>query len=109
MLTLEENELLTQVGPGTPMGAMIRRYWLPALLSEELPEPDGAPVRVRLMGEQLVAFRDSAGRVGLLAERCPHRQASLALARNEDGGLRCIYHGWKMDVGGAVLDTPCEA
>lgn len=90
------------------MGAMIRRYWLPALLSEELPAPDGAPTRVRLMGEQLVAFRDSGGRVGLLAERCPHRQASLALARNEDGGLRCIYHGWKMDVSGAVLDTPCE-
>jgi phenylpropionate dioxygenase-like ring-hydroxylating dioxygenase large terminal subunit len=108
MLSAEENELLTQIRPGTPMGAMMRRYWLPALLSEELPEPDGAPVRVRLMGEQLVAFRDTAGRVGLLAERCPHRQASLALARNEEGGLRCIYHGWKMTVDGTVIETPCE-
>lgn len=108
MLSAEENALLTQIGPDTPMGSMIRRYWLPALLSGELPEPDGAPVRVRLMGEQLVAFRDTQGRVGLLAERCPHRQASLALARNEESGLRCIYHGWKMDVDGNVLDTPCE-
>ncbi|MPZ12976.1 MAG: Rieske 2Fe-2S domain-containing protein [Chloroflexi bacterium] len=108
MLSAEDNELLTHIGPGTPMGTLIRRYWMPALLSQELPERDGAPARVQLMGERLVAFRDTEERVGLLAERCPHRQASLALARNEDGGLRCIYHGWKMDVQGRVLDTPCE-
>lgn len=108
MLSAEENDLLTRVGAGTPMGALIRRYWLPALLSEELPNPDSAPVRVRLLGEQLVAFRDTEGRVGLLEEHCPHRQASLALGRNEESGLRCIYHGWKYDVGGQCVDMPTE-
>src|SRR6184192_680014 len=108
MLTHEENELLTRVGPGTPMGELIRRFWVPACLSEELPEPDCDPIRVRLLGEDLVAFRDSAGRVGVLAEYCPHRRASLFFGRNEEGGLRCLYHGWKMDVDGRVLDTPCE-
>src|SRR5581483_10242052 len=91
MLTREDNELLTRTGPGTPMGALLRRYWLPALLSEELPEPDGRPVRMPLLGERLVAYRDSTGQVGLLEEACPHRGASLALGRNEDGALRCIY------------------
>ncbi|HEY7065444.1 MAG TPA: Rieske 2Fe-2S domain-containing protein [Chloroflexota bacterium] len=108
MLTRDENELLTRVGPGTPMGALFRRYWLPALLADELPEPDGDPKRVRLLGEDLVAFRDTAGRVGLLAEPCPHRCASLAYGRNEGGGLRCIYHGWKLDVDGHILETPPE-
>jgi phthalate 4,5-dioxygenase len=108
VLTHEENELLTRVGPGTPMGAMLRRYWLPACLTEEIPEADGDPVRVRLLGEDLVAFRDTEGRVGLLKELCPHRGASLFYGRNEEGGVRCLYHGWKMDVAGNVVDMPCE-
>ncbi|HZU07566.1 MAG TPA: Rieske 2Fe-2S domain-containing protein [Chloroflexota bacterium] len=108
MLSKELNELLTRTGPDTPMGQFLRRYWLPALLSEELPHPDCPPVQVRLLGEPLVAFRDSAGRVGLLAEHCSHRGTSLYYGRNEAGGLRCIYHGWKYDVTGRVLDTPAE-
>ena len=108
MLFTEENELLTRTGPGTPMGEMIRRYWIPALLSEELPEPDCAPVRVRLLGEDLVAFRDSKGRIGLLDEHCSHRGTSLFYGRNEDCGLRCIYHGWKYDIEGNVIETPAE-
>ncbi|MBM2811629.1 MAG: pht1 [Chloroflexi bacterium] len=108
MLSHEENELLTRVGPGTPMGEMLRRYWVPACLSDELPESDGDPIRVRLLGEDLVAFRDSTGHVGLMDEHCPHRGASLFFGRNEEGGLRCLYHGWKMDVAGNVLDMPCE-
>src|SRR5262249_36587924 len=108
VLTQEENELLCRVGPGTPMGEMFRRYWIPAALSRELPEADCPPVRVRLLGEDLVAFRDSQGRVGLLAERCAHRRASLFYGRNEESGLRCIYHGWKYDVDGTILDTPAE-
>src|SRR6266849_1399253 len=108
MLTREENELLTRTGPGTPLGALMRRYWLPALLAEEISAPDGRPVRVQLLGERLVAFRDTAGRVGLLPEACPHRGASLALGRNEDHALRCIYHGWQFDVSGRCLDTPSE-
>lgn len=108
MLTAEENELLTCVGPGTPMGELMRRYWLPAIHSRELPEPDCPPVRVRLLGEDLVAFRDSNGGVGLLAEHCSHRRASLFYGRNEECGLRCIYHGWKYDVDGNILDTPAE-
>ncbi len=108
MLSIEDNQLLTQVGPGTAMGSMIRRYWVPAVLAEELPAPDGTPLRVQLLGERLVAFRDTNGRVGLLQEHCPHRCASLALARNEEGGLRCIYHGWKYDVSGRCVDAPTE-
>src|SRR5439155_17996602 len=104
MLTQEENALLTRVGPGTPMGTLLRRYWMPACLSEELPAPDCDPIRVRLLGEDFVAFRDSEGRVGVMDEFCPHRRASLVLGRNELGGLRCLYHGWKMDVDGNVLD-----
>lgn len=90
------------------MGNLMRRYWLPALLSSELPQPDGTPVRLRLLGEDLVAFRDTSGRLGLLEEHCPHRQVSLALARNEEHGLRCIYHGWKYDVTGQCVDMPTE-
>ncbi|HEV8724960.1 MAG TPA: Rieske 2Fe-2S domain-containing protein [Candidatus Binatia bacterium] len=108
MLSREENEILTRVGASTPMGELMRRYWIPALLSEEIPAPDCPPVRVRLLGEDLVAFRDSQGRVGLLGEHCAHRGASLFFGRNEECGLRCVYHGWKYDVDGNVLDTPAE-
>jgi len=108
MLPKVENELLTRAGPGTPMGDLIRRYWIPALLSEEIPEPDCPPVQVRLLGEELVAFRDSQGKVGLLGEHCSHRGTSLFYGRNEECGLRCIYHGWKYDVDGNVVDTPAE-
>jgi len=108
MLSKEENDLITQTGPGTPGGEMFRRFWLPACLSAELPAPDCDPIRVRLLGEALVAFRDSRGRVGLLPENCPHRGAALYFGRNEEGGLRCLYHGWKFDVEGNVLDTPAE-
>ncbi|HET9917509.1 MAG TPA: Rieske 2Fe-2S domain-containing protein [Candidatus Binatia bacterium] len=108
MLSHAENELLTRVGPGTAMGALMRCYWLPALLSEEIPAPDCPPVRVRLLSEDLVAFRDSKGRVGLLGEHCAHRGTSLFFGRNEECGLRCVYHGWKFDVDGNVLETPAE-
>jgi nitrite reductase/ring-hydroxylating ferredoxin subunit len=108
MLTPQENERLTRVGPGTPMGEVFRRYWIPALLAEELPEPDGAPVRVRLLGEDLIAFRDSAGKVGLVDAFCPHRRAPMFFARNEECGLRCVYHGWKFDVDGICVDMPSE-
>jgi phenylpropionate dioxygenase-like ring-hydroxylating dioxygenase large terminal subunit len=108
MLSREENELLTRTSSGTRMGELIRRYWIPALLSEEIPGPDCPPVRVRLLGEDLVAFRDSQGRVGLLDEFCSHKRASLFYGRNEECGLRCIYHGWKYDVEGNVVETPAE-
>ena len=108
LLTREENELLTRTGPGTPMGAVLRRYWLPMLLAWELPGPDCPPVRVKLLGERLVAFRDTSGRVGLLAEGCPHRGASLWLGRNEENGLRCVFHGWKFDVSGQCVDQMNE-
>jgi phthalate 4,5-dioxygenase oxygenase subunit len=103
MTTHLENELLTQVGPGTPMGHLMRQYWLPACLSAEL-TPDGDPVRLMLLGEKLIAFRDSAGTVGVLDHRCPHRCASLFFGRNEEGGLRCVYHGWKFDTAGNCVD-----
>jgi len=106
MLTREENDLLTRIGPGTPMGALMRQYWQPAILSSELPERDGSPLRVRLLGEDLIAFRDTNGKVGLLGANCPHRGAPLFFARNEDCGLRCIYHGWKFDTEGRCLDMP---
>jgi len=108
MLSREDNETLVRVGPGTAMGELMRRYWVPALLTSELQEPDGTPVRLRLLGEDLVAFRDSEGRVGVLDEHCPHRRASLALGVNERGGLRCIYHGWKFAVDGECLEAPAE-
>jgi phthalate 4,5-dioxygenase oxygenase subunit len=106
MLSREENQLLTRVGPGTPMGDVMRRYWLPVLLSRELPGPDGAPMRVRLLGEDLVAFRDSQGRLGLVQANCPHRGTPLVLGRNEESGLRCLYHGWKYDVYGRCTAMP---
>src|SRR5918998_1640312 len=108
MLSPEENQLLTRVGPGTPMGRLMRRYWIPALLSDEIAEPDCPPVRTRLLGEDLVAFRDTDGRVGLLGEHCSHRGTSLFYGRNEACGLTCIYHGWKYDIDGNILDTPAE-
>ncbi|HVR52411.1 MAG TPA: Rieske 2Fe-2S domain-containing protein [Pseudorhodoferax sp.] len=102
----EENELLTRVGKGTPMGELMRRYWHPICTSAELPEPDGDPLRTRLLGETFVVFRDTQGRVGVLDELCMHRGASLALGRVEDGGIRCLYHGWKFAVDGSILETP---
>jgi len=108
MLSQAENERLTRVGSGTPMGTLLRRYWLPALLAEEVPERDSPPVRVRLLGEDLVAFRDSDGVVGLVAAYCPHRRAPLFFGRNEECGLRCVYHGWKFDRDGACVDMPSE-
>ena len=108
MLTAEENQRLTITNPGTPAGEYFRRYWLPALLSEEVEAPDGPPVRIRLLGEDLLAFRDTEGRVGIVDERCPHRRASLFWGRNEECGLRCVYHGWKFDVHGTCVDIPNE-
>ena len=108
MLTREENELLTRVGPGTPMGNLIREYWIPALPSNEFPTPDSPAKRMRLLGENLVMFRDSDGNVGCFPESCPHRGASLYFGRSEEGGLRCIYHGWKYDVNGHCLEMPSE-
>src|SRR5213595_3969595 len=108
MLSKEDNATLCRVGPGTLMGNLLRRYWTPALLSVEVPEPDSPPVRVRLLGEDMIAFRDSDGRVGLVMQACPHRGASLFFGRNEESGLRCVYHGWKFDVSGSLLDTPAE-
>jgi phenylpropionate dioxygenase-like ring-hydroxylating dioxygenase large terminal subunit len=108
MLSKELNELLTHVGPGTPMGNLLRRYWMPALLSGEVPGADSDPIRVRLMGEDLVAFRDTNGRVGLIQNNCPHRGASLFFGRNEEAGIRCVYHGWKFDVEGNCVDMPNE-
>ena len=105
MTTASEGAELTQVGPGTVMGRLMRQYWLPALMSSEL-ERDGPPTRLMLLGEKLIAFRDSAGRVGVMDHRCPHRCASLFLGRNEERGLRCLYHGWKYDVAGNCLDMP---
>lgn len=108
MFTAEENEILTRVGPGTPMGELFRRFWIPFLLPQELARPDAPPLRVRLLGEDLVAFRDSSGRLGLLERYCPHRRADLYFGRNEQCGLRCVYHGWKFDVDGNVLEMPAE-
>ena len=108
MLSREDNELLCRVGRGTPMGDLLRQYWMPALPVAELPAPDGPPKKVRLLGEDLVAFRDTRGEVGLLAANCPHRGASLFFGRNEECGLRCAYHGWKFDVSGRCLDMPNE-
>lgn len=108
MLSSEDNALLTRSGPGTPMGGLMRRYWIPFLLSSELPGPDCPPVRTMLLGEPLVTFRDSEGRLGLVDEHCAHRGASLYFGRNEECGLRCVYHGWKYDVDGRCVDMPNE-
>ena len=106
MLSREDNDTLTQTNAGTPMGEYFRRFWQPVALSEELPVADGEPVKVKVMGEELVAFRDTDGRVGLIDARCPHRGAHMYYGRNEECGLRCVYHGWKFDVTGKAVDLP---
>lgn len=106
MLSAEDNDLLTRTGAGTAMGDYFRRFWQPVALSEELAEPDGPPIRVTVMGEALVAFRDTKGRIGLIGAHCPHRGADLFFGRNEECGLRCVYHGWKFDVTGKAVDLP---
>jgi len=108
MLSKEENELLTRTGPGTAMGELFRRFWLPAMLPSEVPHADSEPVRLRLLGEDLIAFRDTNGVVGTIQNNCPHRGASLFFGRNEEAGLRCVYHGWKFDVHGNCVDMPNE-
>jgi phenylpropionate dioxygenase-like ring-hydroxylating dioxygenase large terminal subunit len=108
MLSHAENELLTRIGPGTPMGDVVRQYWMPAFMSSELAKPDGAPMRLRLLGENLIAFRSTSGKIGLLAHACPHRGASLFYGRNESEGLRCVYHGWKFNAEGRCVDMPSE-
>ena len=105
MTNAADSQLLTRVGPGTPMGAFMREYWIPAILSHEL-VADAPPTRVMLLGEKLIAFRDSQGQVGLMDHRCPHRCASLFFGRNEEGGIRCAYHGWKFKTTGECLDMP---
>ena len=106
MLTADQNATLTRTGPSTPMGDVFRRYWQPALLSRELPAPDSPPLRLRLLGEEFIAFRDSNGKVGIVEPRCPHRGADLFFGRNEDCGVRCVYHGWKFDAAGNCVDMP---
>jgi len=108
MLSREDNELLCRVGPGTPMGDVMRQYWLPGALSSELPGADSDPLRVRLLGEDLIAFRVTSGQIGVVQHNCPHRGASLFFGRNEEDGLRCVYHGWKFDATGACVDMPNE-
>jgi phthalate 4,5-dioxygenase oxygenase subunit len=108
MMTTAENDLLCRVENGAPMGQLMRRHWTPICLIEEVSEPDGDPVHARVLGEDLVVFRDGEGRVGVMDEYCPHRRVSLVYGRNEDGGLRCLYHGWKMDVEGTVLEMASE-
>ena len=103
MTSMTDSEILTKVGAGTPMGELMRHYWLPALKSSEL-KADGDPVRLKLLGEQLIAFRDTSGKIGVMDHRCPHRCASLFFGRNEEGGIRCVYHGWKFDTDGNCLD-----
>jgi phenylpropionate dioxygenase-like ring-hydroxylating dioxygenase large terminal subunit len=108
MLSQTDNDTLTQVGPGTTMGELMREYWIPALMSSELAEPDSDPVRIRLLGEDLIAFRDTNCNVGIMDNFCPHRRASMFFGRNEECGLRCVYHGWKFDVNGDCVDMPSE-
>jgi phthalate 4,5-dioxygenase oxygenase subunit len=108
MMTSEENDLLCRVEGDAPMGQIMRRHWIPACLTEEVAEPDGKPIRVRMLGEDLVVFRDSDGKLGVLDEYCPHRRVSLVYGRNEECGLRCLYHGWKMDVDGNVVEMASE-
>lgn len=106
MMSRADNEVLTCTGAGTPMGEYFRRYWLPVALSREMPAPDSPPIRVKAMGEELVAFRDTNGRVGLIEPNCAHRGSSLFFGRNEECGLRCVHHGWKYDVEGKCIEMP---
>jgi phenylpropionate dioxygenase-like ring-hydroxylating dioxygenase large terminal subunit len=108
MLSSQDNDILCRVGPGTPMGDLMRQFWVPVLTAAELPTPDGPPLRVRLLGENLIAFRTTSGGAGLVVNSCPHRGASMFFGRNEEDGLRCVYHGWKFDVSGACVDMPSE-
>ena len=108
MLSAERNAFMARVGPGTPMGEFFRRFWLPVLVPEQLADPDGDPARIRILGEDLVAFRDSNGQIGVIDAFCPHRRAPLFFGRNEECGLRCVYHGWKFDTQGACVDMPSE-
>jgi len=109
MISAEENERLTRTGRDTPMGRMMRRFWLPVCSAHQVAEPDGAPLRTQLLGEYLVVFRDTEGKIGVLDEFCVHRRASLALGRNEEGGLRCLLHGWKFCTDGRITETPNHA
>ncbi len=106
MLRAEDNKFLTESGAGTAMGELLRRFWMPVLLSEELPEADGPPKKIVVLGEELLAFRDSRGVVGVIDQYCPHRGANLWLGRNEECGIRCVYHGWKFDTDGRCVDMP---
>ncbi len=106
MLRAEDNRFLTESGAGTGMGELLRRFWMPVLLSEELPEADGTPKKIVVMGEELLAFRDTRGVVGVIDQYCPHRGANLWLGRNEECGIRCVYHGWKFDTDGHCVDMP---
>jgi phthalate 4,5-dioxygenase oxygenase subunit len=108
MLNETDNDLLCRVGPGSLMGEFMRQYWIPAVRSDELPAPDCPPVRIRLLGEDLISYRTTSGAVGLMQNSCPHRGASMFFGRNEEEGLRCVYHGWKFDVTGACVDMPSE-
>jgi phthalate 4,5-dioxygenase oxygenase subunit len=108
VLSKTDNEYLSRIGPGTPMGHFMRQYWMPAIRSDELPSPDCPPLRVRLLGESLIGFRMTSGEIGLIQNSCPHRGASLFFGRNEEDGLRCVYHGWKFDATGACVDMPSE-
>ncbi|HMN82344.1 MAG TPA: Rieske 2Fe-2S domain-containing protein [Burkholderiaceae bacterium] len=108
MLSRADNEFLTQTDPGTPMGAYLRRFWIPCMVLHEVPPPDEPPVRLRLLGEDLIVFRDTEGRIGVLDEYCPHRLTSLFFGRNEEHGIRCVYHGWKFATDGRCLDLPNE-
>ena len=106
MFSHAENELLPQTGPGTPMGDLLRRYWLPALISRELAEPDGPQLRLRILGEDLIVFRTKDGGIDCLEPHCAHRGNSLVYGRIEERGIRCCYHGWLYDTEGACLETP---
>jgi phthalate 4,5-dioxygenase len=108
MMSREQNDQLSRIGPGTLMGKLLRRYWAPFLLASEIPGPDCPPVKVKLMGERLIAFRDSKGRIGLIDEFCAHRGVSLWFGENAECGIRCHYHGWKYDVTGRCTDLPSE-
>src|SRR5436190_21317635 len=108
VMTKAENERLSRVEGDAPMGQLVRRFWIPALLSSDLPEADCPPTRVKLIGEELVAFRDTEGKVGIVDPYCAHRRADMFYGRNEEGGLRCVYHGWKYDVTGQCIEAPTE-
>src|SRR5215471_2596139 len=108
MLSKADNELVTRVGPGTPMGSLMREYWVPAMLASEVPSPDSDPVRVMLLGEKLIGFRDSNGAPGLIQNNCPDRGASLFFVFNEEGGLRCVYFRCKSAVDAGCAGRPNE-